>query len=352
MLDHGLSLSDQYWMREPDEDIEWETVNFFNNPFSDGLGKILMGLAGGDNTGIDPRSPDNTSDGLLPKRWVIEGSKRFLVKGGRNNAQEPTNELIASELHSRLLQPDEFVAYRLVDDGTRGLSVCENMLVDDEEYVPMHYVKQLLPSTGSRGKALDGAGDFEHIVACCETLEIDDARQSLSKMIVCDYLIANSDRHYRNFGIIRNVETLKCRMAPLFDSGTSLWCDSEVLSFDTTAYRSKPFFRIPEQQLCLAGDLAWYNREQLDGFSAFVSSQLLAGPLASRPGRAAVIEATVNRAIATVDSLARDSFEHPALTTVGLSSHPESRIGKEMLYDRVKSLAQKSHVADSSNKQA
>jgi hypothetical protein len=31
MLDHGLSLADHYWMRRPDEAIEWEAINFFNS---------------------------------------------------------------------------------------------------------------------------------------------------------------------------------------------------------------------------------------------------------------------------------------------------------------------------------
>jgi hypothetical protein len=335
MFDHGLSLSDHYWMRRPNEDVGWESINFFNNLFSDDLGKILMGFAENTRSGIDLRSPDNTSDGLLPKRWMVEGDRRYLLKGARNNAQEPTNEVIASELHGRLLEPDEFVTYRLVEEGDQHLSICENMLADDEEYVPMQYVRQLISQKGSGGKPQNGADDFEHTVECCKTLGIHDVERKLSQMIVCDYLIANSDRHYRNFGIIRNVETLKCRMAPLFDSGTSLWCDSEILSFDTTAYRSKPFFGIPEQQLCLTRDLAWYDRDKLDGFAAFASERLLSGPLERRPGRAAVIEATMNKNIATVDALAHGMLERSTLMALGPHSYLGVGAGKGALYDKV-----------------
>lgn len=46
-------------------------------------------------------------------------------------------------------------------------------------------------------------------------------------MIVCDSIIANTDRHLRNFGFIRDIDTLEWRFAPLFDSGNSLWYDKD-----------------------------------------------------------------------------------------------------------------------------
>ena len=37
-----LSLSDQYWVKRVDEDILWEDINFFDNEFSEDIGKILF----------------------------------------------------------------------------------------------------------------------------------------------------------------------------------------------------------------------------------------------------------------------------------------------------------------------
>ena len=46
-------------------------------------------------------------------------------------------------------------------------------------------------------------------------------------MIVIDYLLANTDRHYNNFGAIRNANSLEwIGSAPIYDSGTSLWCNT------------------------------------------------------------------------------------------------------------------------------
>ena len=42
-------------------------------------------------------------------------------------------------------------------------------------------------------------------------------------MVLLDYLLVNEDRHFNNFGIIRDANTLKwLDVAPIFDSGESL----------------------------------------------------------------------------------------------------------------------------------
>ena len=38
---NGLSLSDQYWMKPAESNLEWKDINFFENSFSDDVGNIL-----------------------------------------------------------------------------------------------------------------------------------------------------------------------------------------------------------------------------------------------------------------------------------------------------------------------
>lgn len=40
---YGLSLSDQYWMKPVDSELQWKNINFFDNDFSDDVGNILFG---------------------------------------------------------------------------------------------------------------------------------------------------------------------------------------------------------------------------------------------------------------------------------------------------------------------
>ena len=34
---YGLSLSDQYWVKPQNADLEWKNINFFDNPFSEDI---------------------------------------------------------------------------------------------------------------------------------------------------------------------------------------------------------------------------------------------------------------------------------------------------------------------------
>lgn len=71
--------------------------------------------------------------------------------------------------------------------------------------------------------------------------------------------------------LIRNVETLEyVRMAPIFDSGNGLWCQTERLETARDyEYVAKPFGRngmTPERQLKLLTDFSWFAFEKLEGF--------------------------------------------------------------------------------------
>lgn len=86
--------------------------------------------------------------------------------------------------------------------------------------------------------------------------------------------MANTDCHWRNFGIVRNVETLECRVAPIFDTGTSLWCDREDLlrSRDFT-FVGRQFELHPGRQLRLA-DLEWLDMAPLQSLDEYAREVL------------------------------------------------------------------------------
>lgn len=59
---YGLSLSDGYWIKPKNSELEWSKINFFANDFSEDMGDILFGEAK-DSNNISLLSPDNTSNG-------------------------------------------------------------------------------------------------------------------------------------------------------------------------------------------------------------------------------------------------------------------------------------------------
>lgn len=263
----GLSLSDQYWIRPAGSNLDWASVNFFGNPFpemqtSDWLAQVGL------------ESPDNTSEGQLPKRWVHRKGAPYLLKGGLALDQEPYNEVVATKLYERLLQPGEYAPYTLerLDDG-QTVSACKVFLSDVEEYIPAYHVMQVMRRTGGRGA-------YRHYLECCARLGAEDAETAVAKMIVTDDLIGNTDRHLRNFGLIRNVETLECRPAPLFDTGSSLLSGKAegALAAGDLSFTTKPFSDDPNQQLRLVSDYSWFDAAALEGFAEDAMSILGQNP--------------------------------------------------------------------------
>ena len=253
----GLSLSDQYWIRPNGSGLAWGDVNFFSNAFEQ-VSRVTAEYAAECPA---PATPDSTTDGNLEKTWVCEDGVCFLLKKGARYGQEPYNEVVATALHRRLLSAGAYVTYRLKGEGAQVASCCATFLADEEEYVPAHYV--------SRSMSRDlQVSEYEHYLACCNELGVAGVKRALDRMIVCDDIIANHDRHWRNFGIIRNVETLECRPAPIFDSGSSLWCDVETsaLAKGEHSFRSSQFHESPAKQMLLVEDFDWLEAAALDGF--------------------------------------------------------------------------------------
>lgn len=246
---YGLSLSDQYWMKPVDSELKWKNINFFENDFSDDVGNVLFGQPAGQD--IDLMSPCNTSDGWLKKKWKIIGTKRCLIKAGSNPyMQEPINEVFGTRLHQRL-GCKNFVPYKaLLEDGI-PYSVCENFIDVNTELVSAVNINRSL-------KKASQFTSYEHFLNACDRLGIPGMKKFLDYMLVFDYLMANTDRHFGNLGAVRNIETLEwVGPAPIFDSGTSLWHDK------LTRAINQPFYSSVSRQMKLVSDFSWIPFEEL-----------------------------------------------------------------------------------------
>lgn len=265
----GLSLSDRYWLNDSENPQRWEDVNFFDNDFTDELGVMTLGQSLSENPSL--MSPNATLGGDLSKKWKCMDGKRILLKAGTGIAQqEVANEVIATELHSRLLEPGEAVRYWVVSSGGELYSACENMLEGNEELITARDIM------ATRTKPND-MNEYRFLIEAYRQLGFDDAERKLEKMFVCDYILANQDRHWRNFGVLRDAGTLEyTRIAPIYDNGTCLWCRSYALDL-STGYIAKPFGRRgmePDRQLALFTDWSWFDPSKLGGFQDDVVSLL------------------------------------------------------------------------------
>lgn len=285
----GLSLSDQYWVKAQGSDLEWESINFFHNPFSEDIGDVLLGKAA-KPVGIDFCSPDNTSDGYLKKRWKIIDGKRCLLKAGSPPfMQQPFNEVIASLVAERLGIPH--VSYTLLWDEGIPYSVCEDFITPETELVSAWRVMQSVKKDNSISL-------YQHYLNCCESFGIPGIRHAVDQMIVLDYLIANEDRHQNNFGLIRNADTLEwIGPAPIFDSGSSLGFDKlpgQILS--DRGIECKPFKKAHEEQLKLVTSFDWVDFDRLQNVEDDLRAVLdQAGEYLDETRKDAILSAYVSR---------------------------------------------------------
>ena len=296
----GLSLSDQYWICPADSRMTWESVNFFQNAFSDDIGDVLFG-ANKKPDALDFSSPDNTSDGNLKKRWKIIDGKRCLVKGGSNPyRQQPLNEVVATLVAQRLGIP--CIPYTVIWEKGAPYSICEDFVDENTELIPAWRILQTQ-------KKDNRDSIYTHFVRCAEALGIPGAIPFLDRMIVLDYIIANEDRHLNNFGALRDAETLEwIGMAPIYDSGSSLGYDKSVpLMMDENETICKPFKKRHEDQLRLVTSFDWIDFSALgdirDRITEILSDANAADYLDAR--RIRVIAELTEKRVRQVEALAR-----------------------------------------------
>ena len=270
-----LSLSDQYWVKGVDEEISWESINFFDNEFSEDIGKILFN-GGKTALNLNLNTPDMTSNGNYEKRWKIIDGERYLLKAGSKiYNQEPFNELIATKLYERLLNKDEYVEYSVIFDDDKAISKCKNFITKETELVPAWKINEYY-------EFLDDEDKYTHYIRSLNNLGIKDAETLTDKMIVCDYIIANKDRHFNNFGVIRDVNTLKfIGVAPIFDNGCSLWYDENDM-YVGEFFLTKPFEEYEKTQLSLVKKLEWLDISKLEDFPNEVKTILSMNKLLSK----------------------------------------------------------------------
>ena len=284
----GLSLSDQYWICPKDSTLSWHEVNFFENDFSEDIGDILIGKRK-DSNNLDFRSPDNTSDGALKKRWKIVNGKRCLLKSGSNPfRQQPFNEVIASKIAKRLNIPH--VEYDVVWDGGEPYSICEDFIDKDTELVSAWRIMKIM-------KRDNATSLYRHYVNCCGKLGVDIV-PALDRMIVLDYLIANEDRHLNNFGLVRNAYSMEwLGAAPIYDSGSSLGYDKTERMIDMeTEIECKPFKKHHEEQLKLVSFFDWIDFDALFGIEHEITSVLSeTDGLVSEARKEAIVQLVLRR---------------------------------------------------------
>ena len=241
----GLSLSDQYWLKPIDSNLKYDDVNFFDNDFD--YAEFLEASLSLNSKIVKKETslitPNNTTDGMLKKAWIIEDGTRYLLKGGyKNEILQPFNEVLASMICDKL--GFNHVPYTLDVYKDTVVSKCPCFINKDTELITAYQIRNDM-------KKHDNTDDYEEYIKKLEENGISNAREKVENMYILDFLIMNEDRHLNNFGIIRDVNTLKwLDVAPIFDNGMALnipyYDENEVIISGNGRffYEVKPFDEI------------------------------------------------------------------------------------------------------------
>lgn len=257
----GLSLTDHYWFRD-DEGVKWEDVCYQINGFSNSFGDYFVLEESGKSmqSGIPAskisHSPDLNTDGLLKKIWLHTNDGAMLFKFGDYGNKLSCNLLSANEVvGSKIaaLMGIDAVQYKTayLPGISSPVCACKNFVGDDEEFVTALQVQKQLA-----GQTVD-----LYDVFCKLGFE-----KNVNDMICLDFIMHNKDRHNKNYGFLRNAQTLEfTRFVPLFDQGSSLNFDTAGSSDDST----KPFKEGRFEQLMMVPELD--NMPSTDALSQIIA---------------------------------------------------------------------------------
>ena len=215
----GLSLSDHYWIKPNGSELTWKNVSPFSNAFSS-LSEAASAQF---------YSPDATLQGDLIKKWRIVDDTRCLLKGNRGvNSQQSLNEVLTSILHEKqgFSNHVQYRPVKLTGSASEQYGcICEDFASETLEFIPAIDVVD-------SEKKDNAVSTYEHFIHVCTEhgLSEQEVRGFLEYQVLTDFVLTNTDRHLNNFGVLRDSRTLKfIRMAPIFDSGNSMFWDAPRL---------------------------------------------------------------------------------------------------------------------------
>ena len=249
----GLSLNDSYWIVPEGFEGTYEQYNLYDNRFSEMLALVAYTGAGQTKQAFTT-SPELTTNGMLPKAWrFIEGEGIYLYKGGTSGASNAGREPFCEYYASQIAEAMGLNAVYYDLENWKGItaSKCKLFTDKDTSFVPIGRIVK----TGGIQKCLDYYDKLGN-----------DFSEQIRSMLVFDALIYNEDRHFGNFGILRDNHTGKIvAPAPIFDNGLSLCCFAGQEDLPTLAEyaktRTNPYY-ISFEEVC-AAVMGTKQKEQL-----------------------------------------------------------------------------------------
>lgn len=205
-VSHAVSLNDTFWVRQAGSALVWDNVSLYRNEFDQ-----LVSLAAFDgtfsSTELSSSTPELGTDGQYAKCWSREGGEVYLYKRASPAlGTEHLSEYLASQVAEKVCPGA--VQYDLSLFHEKLASKCA-----------LFTTEQL----GLAKAARIFRGQKKSIAELLAYFESIGSGDAFRRMCVLDALILNDDRHYGNFGVLFDTDTMQVlRMAPVFDLNRAL----------------------------------------------------------------------------------------------------------------------------------
>lgn len=205
LLCDGVSVQDSYWVRHENDSRRFSDVNIRQRNLEEIVYTVSLF---GRNVSLqhDLLAPDITTAGMFRKSWIREGRELFLYKSDRTDGF--LNTMAECEV-SRLLDCSnvDHVKYEMCRLGDLECCKCKCIANDRISLVDAEYMKQWCEHRG---------------IAFLDFVN-KNWEQDFAKMVVVDYVFANTDRHINNWGFLVSDESNEILgMAPLFDHNQAI----------------------------------------------------------------------------------------------------------------------------------
>ena len=204
----GLTMTDNFWIREKNEDVSFNQVSLRHTRLSEAsyqvaiLGKHISATA-------EELRPDLSTAGMFPKYWArfsdtVVMCKTDKYKGNPNTLAEIECSAILKEAGAYVVRYKKSVMDGMVFSLSRCIANDERALVSASD------IRDWCNHKG------------ESFYAFLEKR----FKKEFADMAVADYVTANTDRHFENWGFLVDNSTNEISaFSPLFDLNQSLIAD-------------------------------------------------------------------------------------------------------------------------------
>lgn len=203
----GLSITNTYWIKPVEVNLSFDDVKLTNSK--------------------SPFDPNASLGGQMKKHWDLAQKIPTLVKKSSNYfGQQCINEVFVTMLHERQGTSIPFVRYAISNSNNTSCKSfnqeckCNAFTSEHIEFVSAH---EVLESQKTRNEQ----SLYDKFISICESNNID-VIDFMNYQIMTDFIINNTDRHFLNFGVLRDTSTMKLiGPAPIFDFGNSMFFNDD-----------------------------------------------------------------------------------------------------------------------------